>query len=96
MKPCSELSPPLGRTAYHGWKEYSEAKKGEIAFVTAGAGPVGSAVIQIAKAEGLKVIASAGSEEKVEFLKSIGADVAFNYKTTSYEEVLSKHGPINL
>ena len=96
MKPYSELSPPLGRTAYHGWKEYSEAKKGEIAFVTAGAGPVGSAVIQIAKAEGLKVIASAGSEEKVEFLKSIGADVAFNYKTTNTAEVLEKEGPVDM
>ena len=96
MKPCSELSPPLGRTAYHGWKEYSEAMKGEIAFVTAGAGPVGSAVIQIAKAEGLKVIASAGSEEKVEFLKSIGADVAFNYKTTNTAEVLEKEGPVDM
>ena len=44
----------------------------------------------------MKVIASAGSEEKVKFLQECGADVAFNYKTTSYEEVLSKHGPINL
>lgn len=86
----------LGRTAYHAWKEYSSAKKGETAFVTAGAGPVGSAVIQIAKAEGLKVIASAGSEEKVEFLKSIGADVAFNYKTTKTAEVLEKEGPIDM
>ena len=96
MKPCSELSPLPGRTAYHGWKEYSEAKKGEIAFVTAGAGPVGSAVIQIAKAEGLKVIASAGSEEKVEFLKSIGADIAFNYKTTNTDKVLREHGPLDM
>ncbi|KAK7691642.1 hypothetical protein QCA50_005041 [Cerrena zonata] len=85
-----------GRTAYHAWKEYSSAKKGEIVFVTAGAGPVGSAVIQIAKAEGLKVIASAGSEEKVAFLKSIGADVAFNYKTANTSEILSEAGPIDI
>jgi hypothetical protein len=39
-------------------------------------------VIQIAKQDGLKVIASAGSDEKVKFMKEIGADVAFNYKTT--------------
>jgi NADPH-dependent curcumin reductase CurA len=39
-------------------------------------------VIQLAKLQGLKVIGSAGSDEKVQFMKEIGADVAFNYKTT--------------
>jgi NADPH-dependent curcumin reductase CurA len=53
-------------------------------------------VIQIAKAQGLKVIGSAGSEEKVQFIKDIGADVAFNYKTTSTTEVLEKEGPIDM
>ncbi|CAL1711894.1 unnamed protein product [Somion occarium] len=85
-----------GQTAYYAWKEYAAAKKGETVFVTAGAGPVGSAVIQIAKSEGLKVIASAGSEEKVAFLRSIGVDVAFNYKTTKTAEVLAKEGPIEI
>ncbi|KAF8219765.1 alcohol dehydrogenase [Tricholoma matsutake] len=85
-----------GKTAYMGWKEHSYAKKGETAFVTAGGGPVGSLVIQLAKADGLKVIASAGSEEKVRYMKEIGADVAFNYKTTSTSEVLAKEGPIDI
>ena len=53
-------------------------------------------VIQLAKADGLKVIASAGSEEKVDFMKSLGADVAFNYKTTNTLEVLKKEGPIDV
>jgi NADPH-dependent curcumin reductase CurA len=55
-----------------------------------------SLVIQLAKLEGLKVIASAGSNEKVEFLKELGADIAFNYKSTSTREVLEKEGPINM
>jgi hypothetical protein len=53
-------------------------------------------VIQLAKAEGLKVIASAGSEEKVAFMKEIGTDVAFNYKTTDTRQVLQKEGPIDM
>ena len=53
-------------------------------------------VIQLAKLDGLKVIASAGSEEKVAFLRELGADVAFNYKTTKTAEVLAKEGPINV
>ncbi|RDB14718.1 NADP-dependent oxidoreductase RED1 [Hypsizygus marmoreus] len=85
-----------GKTAYMAWKEFSRAKKGETAFVTTGGGPVGSLVIQLAKLDGLKVIASAGSEEKVKFMKEIGADVAFNYKTTNTAEVLEKEGPIDV
>ncbi|KAJ7823543.1 hypothetical protein B0H13DRAFT_2257257 [Mycena leptocephala] len=85
-----------GQTAYIGWKEFANAKAGEIAFVSAGAGAVGSMVIQLAKQAGLKVIASAGSEEKVKFMKSMGADVAFNYKTTDTRGVLAKEGPIDI
>ena len=44
---------------------------------------------------GCKVIASAGSDEKVNYVSSLGADVAFNYKTTSTREVLEKEGPLN-
>ncbi|KAI8989082.1 NAD-P-binding protein [Trametes punicea] len=85
-----------GLTAYVGWKEYARPKRGEVAFVTAGAGPVGSTAIQLAKADGLKVIASARSDEKVAFLRDIGADVAFNYKTTSTRTILQKEGPIDI
>ncbi|KAJ7777710.1 alcohol dehydrogenase [Mycena maculata] len=85
-----------GMTAYMGWKEYSDAKPGEVAFITTGAGPVGSFVIQLAKKAGMKVIASAGSEEKVQFMKDIGVDVAFNYKTTDTRAVLEKEGPIDV
>lgn len=59
-------------------------------------GPVGATVIQLAKKDGLKVIASAGSDEKVEFMKSLGADVVFNYKTEKTADVLQREGPINM
>ena len=59
-------------------------------------GPVGSMAVQLAKQDGLKVIACAGSDDKIQFLRDIGADVVFNYKTTSVEEVLQKEGPINM
>ncbi|KAJ7318830.1 hypothetical protein DFH08DRAFT_1036187 [Mycena albidolilacea] len=85
-----------GKTAFMGWKEFSHAKKGETAFITAGAGPVGSMVIQLAKRSGLKVIASAGSDEKINFIKEIGADVVFNYKTMDTREVLEREGPIDI
>ncbi|TEB24770.1 NAD(P)-binding protein [Coprinellus micaceus] len=85
-----------GQTAYMGWKEYAKAKKGDVAFMSGAAGPVGSFVVQLAKRDGVKVIASAGSDSKLKFLKELGADVVFNYKTTSLSEVLKKEGPIDI
>lgn len=52
-------------------------------------------VLQMAKKQGLKVIASAGSEDKVKFMQDCDADVAFNYKTNSTKDILAQHGPIN-
>ncbi|KAF8192152.1 hypothetical protein BJ912DRAFT_849069 [Pholiota molesta] len=82
-----------GRTSFFAWNEFSKAKAGETVFVSTGAGML---VIQLAKRDGLKVIASAGSDEKVQFMKEVGADVAFNYKTTKVTEVLEKEGPIDV
>ncbi|XP_008582126.1 PREDICTED: prostaglandin reductase 1 [Galeopterus variegatus] len=60
----------------------------------AAAGAVGSVVGQIAKLKGCKVVGAAGSDEKVAYLKKIGFDVAFNYKTVaSLEETLKKASP---
>ncbi|KAE9408372.1 NAD(P)-binding protein [Gymnopus androsaceus JB14] len=85
-----------GQTAYYGWQAYANPKPNEVVFVSTAGGPVGSMVVQIAKRAGCKVIASAGSAEKVAFAKSIGADVAFNYKEQDTAEVLKKEGPIDI
>ncbi|KZV96086.1 NAD(P)-binding protein [Exidia glandulosa HHB12029] len=85
-----------GQTAFYGWKEAAHAKKGETIYISTAAGAVGSMVVQIAKADGLKVIASAGTESKLQFLRELGADVVFNYKTTNVEDVLKEHGPIDI
>ena len=88
---------PSRQTAWCGWKEYAAPQKGDVVFVSSGAGPVGNMAIQLAKRDGCKVITCASSDEKVEQLKKIvGADVAFNYKTTSVWDVLEKEGPINM
>ena len=69
-----------GGTAYFGLLEAASAKAGDIVFVSAAAGAVGSAVVQIAKAKGMTVIGSAGGPDKVEFVKSLGADKVIDYK----------------
>ncbi|KAF7360694.1 Zinc-type alcohol dehydrogenase-like protein PB24D3.08c [Mycena venus] len=85
-----------GLTAFFGFEAYGDAKKGETIYVSSGASGVGSVVIQLAKEKGLRVIASAGSDAKVEYMRSIGADVAFNYKTTPVEAALKEHGPLDI
>jgi len=50
-------------------------------FVSAASGAVGSVVCQIAKAKGCYVVGSVGSDEKAQYLKSLGIDAAINYKS---------------
>ncbi|MFG2885254.1 zinc-binding dehydrogenase [Streptomyces sp. NPDC048297] len=70
-----------GITAYHGMADVAEVGEGDVVFVSNAAGGVGSLAGQIAKARGAKrVIGSAGSAEKVEYLtKELGYDAAFDY-----------------
>ncbi len=72
-----------GLTAYLGLNEIGAPKKGESLVVSGAAGAVGSVVGQIGKIVGCRVIGIAGSDEKVEMLKSkFGFDDAINYNTT--------------
>jgi NADPH-dependent curcumin reductase CurA len=77
-----------GFTAWVGLAKIADAKEGETIYVSGAAGAVGSAAVQFAKLEGLRVIGSAGSNEKVEWLRSLGVE-AFNYKETAAEEALA-------
>jgi NADPH-dependent curcumin reductase CurA len=69
-----------GATAYFGLLDAAQAKAGDTVFVSAAAGAVGSAVVQIAKAKGMTVVGSAGGKEKCEFVRSLGADAAIDYR----------------
>ena len=70
-----------GHTAYIGLFRIANINKNSTVLVSSAAGSVGSTVCQIAKILGCKVIASTGSDEKVEWLKNeLGVDYAFNYK----------------
>jgi NADPH-dependent curcumin reductase CurA len=70
-----------GMTAYTSFHRIGEPKAGDTVFVSGAAGAVGSAVCQIAKIRGCTVVASAGSDEKLAWLKSVGVDAGVNYKT---------------
>jgi NADPH:quinone reductase-like Zn-dependent oxidoreductase len=59
-----------------------------VVLVHAAAGGVGSAAVQLAKAAGAKVVATAGSAEKVKRVLALGADVAVDYHTTDFVEAV--------
>ncbi|KAM4809394.1 prostaglandin reductase 1-like isoform 1-T1 [Rhinophrynus dorsalis] len=83
-----------GLTAYFGLLEVCRPKEGDVVLVNCAAGAVGSIVGQIAKIKGCKVVGSAGSDDKLAYLKEIGFDEAFNYKTvSSLAEALKKASP---
>jgi NADPH-dependent curcumin reductase CurA len=82
-----------GGTAYFGLLEAASAKAGDIVFVSAAAGAVGSAVVQIAKALGMTVIGSAGGADKCEFVRSLGADEVVDYKAQPILKGLAAAAP---
>jgi len=83
-----------GLTAYSSLYEIGKPKKGETIFVSAASGAVGQIVGQIAKHEGLKVIGSVGTDEKLDYiLKELGFDGGFNYKKEKPSEALQRLAP---
>lgn len=70
-----------GLTAWVGLNVIGEPKAGETIYVSAAAGAVGQLVGQLAKLKGLHVAGSVGDDAKLAYLKDVGYDAAFNYKT---------------
>ncbi|WP_185995903.1 NADPH:quinone oxidoreductase family protein [Nocardioides campestrisoli] len=81
-------------TTYHtGWSglhRRAALQEGEALLVHAGAGGVGSAAIQLGKAAGATVVATAGGPEKVEVCRRLGADVVVDYLTEDFVEVVKE------
>ncbi|KAF9202007.1 hypothetical protein BGZ49_007814 [Haplosporangium sp. Z 27] len=83
-----------GLTAYGSLKKIGKPKAGETIFISAASGAVGQLVGQMSKRLGLRVIGSAGSDEKVEYLlKDLKFDAAFNYKKGSILENIRAAAP---
>ena len=83
-----------GLTAYQGLVEIGKPKAGETLVVSGAAGSVGAMVGQIAKAEGLRVIGTAGTDEKCRWMEEeLGFDKAINYKKDDLAKQLAAATP---
>ena len=102
LSPQTYLGPlgPMGLTAYAGLHVIDALDAGEdtsTIWVSAAAGAVGSLVCQIAKLSGLRVVASAGTAEKVAWLRDeIGVDAAFGWRDRPLVESLRDAAPEGL
>ena len=82
-----------GFTAYAGLLEIGKPKEGETVAVAAATGPVGSAVGQIARIKGARVIGIAGGPEKVAYLNELGFDAALDHRSPTFGEDLKAASP---
>lgn len=82
--------PVIFMTAYYALHEIGRLQKGETVLIHAAAGGVGLAAIQVAKWLGATIIATAGSDEKRAYLRSLGVDHIFNSRTLDFaDEILA-------
>jgi NADPH-dependent curcumin reductase CurA len=96
IQPLSVYLGALGMTGMTAWVGLNlvEVKAGDVIFISGAAGAVGSVAGQLAKLRGCRVIGSAGSMEKVMFLREeCGFDIAFNYKVGPVLEQLNVEAP---
>lgn len=80
--------PEVFMTAYQTLFWLGKLKRGEHVLIHAGGSGVGTAAIQLAKQAGAIVTVTAGSQEKLEFCKTLGADTLINYKTETFSDVI--------
>jgi NADPH:quinone reductase len=85
-----------GITAHLGLFQFGRLVEGEVVYVTGGSGGVGSMVIQMVKAAGGRVATTAGSPERVELCRELGADLALNYKTDDVPARIKEFAPDGL
>jgi NADPH2:quinone reductase len=78
------------QTAYFALHRRARLKQGEVLLVHAGAGGAGTAAIQLGKAAGARVIATARGEEKLKVCRAEGADLAIDYLNEDFAEAVLK------
>ncbi len=96
LAPVSTALGALGMPGFTGWyglSELGQPAEGETVFVSGAAGAVGSVAGQVAKLLGCRVIGSAGSPEKLEWLREVGFDEVFSYRDRPVHESLREVAP---
>jgi NADPH:quinone reductase-like Zn-dependent oxidoreductase len=78
--------PLAGQTAWQGLFRYGQLRAGQVVLIHGGSGGVGHFAVQFAKAKGARVLTTV-STDKVQFARTLGADIVIDYKTQRFEEL---------
>lgn len=85
-----------GLTAYTSYRYRCAPKAGETLLVSGAAGGVGHMIVQLAKADGLRVIGLAGGPEKCAIVSDLGANAVIDYKNEDVGAAIDQHAPYGL
>ncbi len=77
-------------TAYYAAYIAANVREGEKVLVHAAAGGVGTALVQLCKLKNCKIYGTAGSDEKIEYIKKQGVDIAINYRENDFNTQISE------
>jgi len=83
----------LPETCFTVWSnlfDRAQLKNGETLLVHGGSSGIGTTAIQMAKANGVRVFTTAGTDEKCAVCLELGAEIAINYKKSDFVEILSE------
>lgn len=89
----------LPETVFTVWTNVFESgalQPGETLLVHGGTSGIGTTAIQMAKAHGARVIATAGTAQKCDLCRELGADIAINYREEDYEEICREAGGVDV
>ncbi|MCF7807384.1 MAG: zinc-binding dehydrogenase [Candidatus Marinimicrobia bacterium] len=78
-------------TAWVALMKICRIQTGESVLVQAAAGGVGTAAVQIAVGQGCRVFGTAGSDDKLELIRSLGAELAINYRSADFAQLIRSH-----
>jgi len=78
-------------TVWHNLIERGRLKAGETVLVHGGSSGIGYMAVQLAKQYGAEVLATVGSDQKAEFCRKLGADLAINYRTRDFVAEIENH-----
>jgi len=84
--------PEVACTVLSNLKRTAHLVPGELVLFHGGGSGIGTHGIQWAKALGATVAVTAGSDDKLELCRNLGADITINYKTDDFVEVIKEHG----
>jgi len=83
----------VGVTAHLALFQFARVQPGEVVVIHGAGGGVGSAAVQMARLAGARVVATAGSEEKVAACRELGAALALSYRADNLPEAIRAFAP---